>query len=66
MLKDPSYRDTARMLVESGLVLVLQSNEITVGGGIWTPAVCFGSLLMKRLITTGCSFNIQKIEQSHK
>ena len=35
---DPGYRDTARMLVESGLVLALQSARLKVGGGIWTPA----------------------------
>lgn len=37
---DPGYRDTARILVESGLVLALQAHEIKVGGGLWTPAAC--------------------------
>lgn len=37
---DPGYRDTARMLVESGLVLALQLDKIKVGGGVYTPAAC--------------------------
>ena len=37
---DPGYRDTARMLVESGLVLALESDKIKVGGGYYTPAAC--------------------------
>ena len=37
---DPGYRDTARMLVESGLCFVLNQNEIKVGGGFWTTASC--------------------------
>ena len=37
---DPGYRDTARMLVESGLALALDIDKITAGGGVWTPATC--------------------------
>jgi short subunit dehydrogenase-like uncharacterized protein len=37
---DPGYRDTARMLVESGLVLALEGDKVKVGGGLWTPATC--------------------------
>ena len=37
---DPGYRDTARMLVESGLVLALELDKVTAGGGVWTPATC--------------------------
>ena len=28
------------MLVESGLVLALQSDQVPVGGGVFTPATC--------------------------
>jgi short subunit dehydrogenase-like uncharacterized protein len=28
------------MLVEAGLVLALQSDQVKVGGGVWTPAAC--------------------------
>ena len=37
---DPGYRDTARMLVEAGLVLLLQENKLKCAGGIHTPASC--------------------------
>lgn len=53
---DPGYRDTARMLVESGLVLALQGDQVKVGGGLYTPAACQGRLLLDRLVDTGCSF----------
>ncbi len=48
-----------RMLVESGLVLALQSKEIKVGGGLYTPAACQGELLLQRLIDSGSSFYIE-------
>lgn len=49
------------MLVEAGLALALQENEITStkSGGIYTPASGIGSVLTKRLVDTGCSFDIQ-------
>lgn len=50
---DPGYRDTARMLVESGLALALNADQIDVGGGIWTPATCQKDVLLKRLEATG-------------
>lgn len=50
------YRDTARMLVESGLALALQGDEIKVGGGVMTPAACQGAILRQRLESTGSSF----------
>ena len=57
---DPGYRDTARMLVESGLVLALQLKDVGVGGGVYTPAACQGTLLTKRLTDTGSSFTVLK------
>lgn len=57
---DPGYVDTARMLVESGLSLALQNEQLETGGGIWTPAPCLGGTLLQRLVQTGtgveCSF----------
>ena len=36
---DAGYRDTARMLVESGLTLALtEEQELPTGGGVFTPA----------------------------
>eukprot|EP00600_Ochromonadales_sp_CCMP1393_P014239 CAMPEP_0175004228 /NCGR_PEP_ID=MMETSP0005-20121125/4651_1 /TAXON_ID=420556 /ORGANISM="Ochromonas sp., Strain CCMP1393" /LENGTH=491 /DNA_ID=CAMNT_0016259359 /DNA_START=77 /DNA_END=1552 /DNA_ORIENTATION=- len=56
---DPGYRDTARMLVEAGLALALESEKIRVGGGIWTPAACQGDVLMQRLLNTGSSLHVE-------
>lgn len=55
---DPGYRDTARMLVESGLVLALQINDVKVPGGVYTPAACQGELLTQRLLDTGSSLQV--------
>lgn len=52
---DPGYIDTARMLVESGLSV----KDANTKGGIYTPATCQGMDLLKRLVDTGCTFNIQ-------
>lgn len=58
---DPGYRDTARMLVESGLSLALDvpAAKITVGGGIWTPASCQGHVLTERLVKSGSVISLQ-------
>lgn len=58
---DPGYRDTARMLVESALCLALPECErrVRVGGGVWTPAACQGSVLTERLLETGCTLAVQ-------
>jgi len=55
---DPGYRDTARMLVEAGLVLAHEPTRVKTGGGVWTPAVCLGEALKDRLVATGSSFQI--------
>jgi len=46
------------MLVESGLVLALQAQDIKVGGGVFTPAACQGDLLTQRLLDTGMSLKV--------
>lgn len=56
---DPGYRDTARMLVESGLVLALDGDKLKVGGGCYTPAACQGEILIDRLVATGSSFTFK-------
>jgi short subunit dehydrogenase-like uncharacterized protein len=47
------------MLVESGLCMALQSDSLTCGGGVWTPAACLGSVLTKRLVDSGCELSIE-------
>uniref|UniRef100_A0A7S4G8E6 Uncharacterized protein n=1 Tax=Eutreptiella gymnastica TaxID=73025 RepID=A0A7S4G8E6_9EUGL len=56
---DPGYRDTARMLVESGLALL--DPDVGAEGGVFTPATCQGSVLLQRLINTGCSYHMEEI-----
>lgn len=53
---DPGYRDTARMLVESGLALALEMDRIKAPAGVLTPAACQGEVLKERLLATGSAF----------
>jgi len=55
---DPGYRDTARMLVESGLALALDGDKISAPGGVWTPASCQGPVLLRRLEATGTTIRV--------
>lgn len=55
---DPGYVDTARMLVESGLCLALEDSTQKIPGGYHTTASGCGKVLMKRLVETGCTFDI--------
>lgn len=50
------------MLIESGLVLALQLEQIKVPGGVYTPAACQGELLTQRLIATGSSLQSTKLK----
>ncbi len=47
------------MLVEAGLVLALQGEQVKVGGGVWTPAACQGELLTRRLLDTGSTLTVE-------
>lgn len=55
---DPGYRDTARMLIEAGVVLALELDKTESMGGVWTPATCQGLPLLDRLVSTGCSYTV--------
>mmetsp|Transcript_31700 Transcript_31700/g.43493 ORF Transcript_31700/g.43493 Transcript_31700/m.43493 type:complete len:491 (-) Transcript_31700:58-1530(-) len=57
---DPGYRDTARMLVESGLCLSVESDRLQGPGGVMTPAIGLGPLLLERLQKTGCTYSAPK------
>lgn len=54
------------MLVESGLVLALQSKDIDRAGGVYSPASCQGSLLMQRLLNTGTTLTVADHSSSKK
>lgn len=45
--KDPGYGSTAKMIAESAVCLAF--DELSVGGGVWTPASAMGELLIERL-----------------
>jgi short subunit dehydrogenase-like uncharacterized protein len=45
---DPGYGSTARMLAEAAVCLA--QDELTVGGGFWTPASAMGAPYLERLI----------------
>jgi short subunit dehydrogenase-like uncharacterized protein len=55
--KDPGYGSTAKMIAESALALAL--DELTIGGGFWTPASALGDSLLRRLPqSAGVTFDI--------
>lgn len=54
---DVGYKETARMIVESGLCLALDASALPVhSGGFYSPAVAMGNVLLQRLCRTGCKF----------
>ena len=56
--RDPGYGSTAKMLGESAVCLA--KDEITVGGGFWTPASVMGEPLLERLqAKAGLTFSIE-------
>ena len=48
--RDPGYGATSRMIGEAGAALALDGERLAVGGGSWTPASCFGQVLVDRLV----------------
>lgn len=56
--RDPGYGSTSKMLSESAICLA--KDDITVGGGFWTPASAMGELLRRRMIeNAGLTFDIE-------
>ena len=56
---DPGNRATTKMVCESALALALQLKELPGGakaGGVLTPAVGLGAVLVERLLRTGMTF----------
>ena len=55
--RDPGYGSTCKMLSESAICLA--KDDITVGGGFWTPAAAMGTLLQQRLTkNAGLTFEL--------
>jgi short subunit dehydrogenase-like uncharacterized protein len=54
---DPGYGSTSKMLAEAAVCLA--QDELTCGGGIWTPASAMGEKLITRLeASAGLTFSI--------
>jgi short subunit dehydrogenase-like uncharacterized protein len=53
---DAGYRETARMLVETGLSLALSPEKCARDSGILTPGSCCAETLFQRLLNTGTEF----------
>eukprot|EP00941_MAST-03F_sp_MAST-3F-sp1_P001958 g1958.t1 len=61
---DAGYRETARMLVESGLCLAIDDEFKKIKsdkGGIFTPASCLGDVLLDRLMNSGTKFRVRTL-----
>ncbi len=54
--RDPGYGATSRMLAQAGLCLT--QDELSVGGGIWTPASAMGDALLHRLPSVDIHFSV--------
>ena len=66
--KDAGCLETARMLVESSLCLVLEEEKLPMqkgSGGFWPPAAAFGNVLLDRLIASGTLFKSRIVGQDH-
>lgn len=57
--RDPGYGATSRMIGEAGAALALDQDRLEVDGGSWTPASCFGDVLVERLVAhAGMTFDL--------
>ena len=56
---DPGYDETAKMLAESALCLLLDKDALPAHFGIVTPAEAMGHVLINRLQKAGISFDIK-------
>ncbi|MEM7431227.1 MAG: saccharopine dehydrogenase NADP-binding domain-containing protein [Pseudomonadota bacterium] len=57
--RDPGYGSTSKMLAESAVCLA--RDELSAGGGVWTPAAVMGATLRDRMIkNAGLTFEIKE------
>lgn len=65
--KEVGYKDTGRMLVESGLCLALDEEKLPEkNGGFFTPSTGMGDALMERLCKTGSMFAARTVHFQSK
>ncbi len=56
--RDPGYGSTSKMIAESAVALAL--DDLSVGGGFWTPASALGDALLERLPShAGVEFSVE-------
>jgi len=55
---DPGYTETAKMLSESALCLLLDRDQLCQRGGVLTPAAAGGLVLVQRLHNAGITFDV--------
>ncbi len=55
---DPGYEETAKMLSESALSLAQDRAKLSARGGVLTPAVALGDVLLERLMQAGMVFKV--------
>lgn len=60
-LKDPGYAETAKMLSESALALVLDAPRLPARAGVLTPAAAMGGVLRDRLVAAGMTFAVEGV-----
>jgi short subunit dehydrogenase-like uncharacterized protein len=57
---DPGYGSTSKMLSEAAVCLA--KDDLSVGGGFWTPSSCMGDKLRERLVSNaGLTFDLVPI-----
>lgn len=67
--KDPGYLETARMVVESALCLALDEEAVSENissttGGFFTPGYAMRKNLLKRLVDTGCHYEVRVVKEA--
>ena len=56
---DSGYRDTSRMLFESGMTMAKDGAKLKCPGGVYTPGFALGEVLLERLCKTGTRFALK-------
>jgi short subunit dehydrogenase-like uncharacterized protein len=74
--KDAGYLETARMIVESALCLALEEDAVseniagadsdttTTVGGFFSPGFALRKNLLKRLVDTGCHYEVRVVKEA--
>ena len=59
---DPGYAATSVMLGQSGLALAVDGDRCATEGGVLTPAVAMGDVLVERLRSQGFELSVREVE----